>query len=229
MTTALDILRKHFCAAPTDPREYLRDLMQFDGHITATNGHWIGFLDSGATCMTAAPVPDRLQEDFRGHVKAAQEYAGPFIAASDVGIGRLPCPVCSGHGRVIENDCDDCDGEGEFEYGSHWYECKECGGTGSNRSEPTASGGTQCWRCDGTGIRDWPSTHGDRGRGQSASARYIRKLREIGGEISNELVQTFRGQHWFVIRFPGGRGFLLPMSGAPLDPAESDLAPEAAA
>lgn len=232
MTTALDILRKHFCGRPDEAREWMRDVFRVGDLIMATNGHWAALADPDASLETAdiPPVRDELAPRLRDIALAVLSYDGPFIPATQIGVASRPCPQCEGSGRLSETQCDECDGLGNFWHGSHRYECDNCDGEGEIRKPSKNSADTECYGCDGSGRIDRASTHGDAQSCRSANSFYVRQLRAIGGEISPELMDV-PGRDWrcYAIRFPGGRGLMMSMRATPIDPAESDLAPEAAA
>lgn len=62
----------------------------------------------------------------------------------------LPCNECGGSGKDYSTECEECDGEGSFNHGSHTYDCKECDGSG--RVDHIRAGIPRaCRRCNGTG------------------------------------------------------------------------------
>ena len=67
----------------------------------------------------------------------------------------LPCEFCSGNGYNFALACLDCEGDGAFEHGNHWYECKECDGDGELRSITPLKDyvQTECSKCNGSGER----------------------------------------------------------------------------
>ena len=53
------------------------------------------------------------------------------------------CGDCDGAGTQ-NNDCQGCQGSGEYDYGEGEVECEDCGGGGEVEDD--------CWNCEGTGI-----------------------------------------------------------------------------
>jgi hypothetical protein len=225
----LAVLRKHFCAnAANDPRDYLHHPHPINGRAWASNGHWMGLIDSlpVGTDLPECKVPAQIVQA----IDAIDCYTGDFVAASTVGIASSECSQCHGTGRARERECDECDGDGFFYHGSHLYDCKACNGEGT-RIIP--GGYADCLNCAGSGttLETKPSTHFDPGTGYTANGMYIAALREIGGEISARTTTAACGALW-IVRFPGGRGALMPMhlgSSPPLRLEDSDLAPPAIA
>jgi RecJ-like exonuclease len=217
---AIDILQRYFCADSQEPRWWMRTPHIVGGRVCATNGHWIGVLDP-STVPSDLATEDSKYERIR-LVDTVDHYAGTFIAASAIGIRTSKCPDCKGAGRASEATCEDCEGKGEFWHGSHEYECKECEGTGNM---VLVGAGESCSTCQGAGrVPEYaPSTHGDAAANLSASCIYIAALRALGGEISAEVVDTGNGNVAWLLRFPGGRGLLSPMSGQPMPAAVCDL------
>lgn len=64
--------------------------------------------------------------------------------------GARKCVVCEGSGRVTP--CPECDGEGEFQHGSHRYECKHCDGDGEIAVHDPEESARPCRACAGSGL-----------------------------------------------------------------------------
>lgn len=64
--------------------------------------------------------------------------------------GARKCAVCEGSGRVMP--CPECDGEGEFQHGSHSYECQHCDGTGEIAFHDPEESASPCSACAGSGL-----------------------------------------------------------------------------
>ena len=223
---ALDILQTHFASDPTDTRDYLRSITTWNGRILATNGHWIGVLDAG-TEIPAGIEPASVIDpsDFIALIDQIAPTTTTWLPATAVGIRMIPCRTCAATGRCSQQRCEVCAGDCEFLRGTHYYDCQECRGTG----KITEIGqGDACTACFGTARKVEPlslSTIGD--QNAVPSGHYIARLRIIGGEIDPRLHRTAKGLPVFLVRFPGGHGLLMPMDrSAPLDIADSDLAPE---
>jgi hypothetical protein len=224
----LEILTRYFSGGGISD---FRTPHLFDGRACSTNGQWFAVLD---TVPESAELPTMYGVgDYKPHgiLAAIDAYTGEFVPASAIGIRADSCMTCRGTGTVTETDCGDCHGDGWFRHGSHQYECKNCDGSGVI----TRPGkGDTCSDCFGTGAggREWPSTHADTLLQLAASSFYIAALRAIGGEISarpfvNPDEPLGIGPLW-ILRFPGGRGVLMPMHKTlPLSLQNSDLAPPA--
>lgn len=91
--------------------------------------------------------------------------------------GFAICPTCNGAGKVPEKRCEDCEGTGAFERGTHEYECKNCEATGWTEaltSDP-AHHMNWCHSCGGTGL-DIPSHKTCVSQGVRLAARYVQLL-----------------------------------------------------
>lgn len=86
------------------------------------------------------------------------------------------CEACNGSGVVHERDCDECDGEGEFDHGSHTYVCKNCEGTGDIDADPSPGEERTCWACDGLKIGGGEKPTPGIGRGQLRLASHCAAL-----------------------------------------------------
>lgn len=223
------LLLRYFCGnSKSEPRDYMHTPHLVSGRVVATNGHWLGVLDQ-PTAELPPPRPSR--DTYRPEVvlAAIDAYAGDFVPASSIGIKTERCPHCRGTCRATEVSCDECQGEGHFSHGSHEYKCNECQGDGIIVHRGI---GATCTYCHGAGRSPTcaPSTHGDSVRRVSASGIYIAALRAMGGEISTSAVEFDGSRSLFILRFPGGRGALMPLSETkPLRIEESDLATSAPA
>lgn len=146
MSTAIDLQK--FCAT-NDPRPYLLAPWRCAEGVGATNGHiLICVSDDGGQYADVkdniAPVVSKFKA---GLSDPARLW---FDAASLVLPEPVKCRHCDGTGYTYEDDCDECDGEGEFMHGSHFYDCKECDGSG--KIDGHGSGEKKsCWSCSGTG------------------------------------------------------------------------------
>ncbi len=220
MTTIESIA--HFCA-PNDGRTFLQKPHVHNGRIIASDGVWIAALDPGTT------LPDGITElygfdpsPFLSAMDSIYPTVPIWIPATAIGVQMQPCGRCCGKGTATVMDCDDCDGEGEFAHGRHTYDCQECGGIGTI-THPGI--GNECVHCHGTGktaARWTPSTAGD--GGYCISGEYVARLRRIDGEFDTRLHRGYDGKPFFIFRFPGGRGYLMPARHeTPLAPHESDI------
>lgn len=180
-----------FCADSSDPREYLHRPAVLDGHTVATNGH-ILIRVPGAEPGAGETLPDWTAAGMRKMF--AEEY-GQFRSLPEIP-ARVDCGACNGTGYVETDDCDDCDGHGEFRHGEHDYECKECDGTGK-------VGPTQCRQRD---CRDGEKIATVQIGTAKFQARYLRMIAALpNARIS---VRSITGPAAFV--FDGGDGRVMP-------------------
>jgi hypothetical protein len=139
----LDLLMS-FCAKDSSAqRTYLHKPFRLGEFIYATNGH------------VAIRIPDdgTIQAEDIEKVKSIGNYFSD-VNGKYVAIPELPaaesCSHCYGTGKgKPKTECDECDGDGEFRHGSHYYECKECDGEGSIEADEGV--GENCEYCNGTG------------------------------------------------------------------------------
>lgn len=139
-----------FCATSDDPREYLRTPFRCPEGIVATNGHILICMDDdGGEYPDAVENTKSYAAKFKAYIDDPKRSW--FFAASIALPEANPCPECRGKGYVHEEDCDDCDGEGQFRHGDHWYDCKECNGNGKVLTGDSSGTKTTCRRCYGHG------------------------------------------------------------------------------
>jgi hypothetical protein len=150
---SIDLQR--FCASDLDSREYLRKPWRAGEWVYATNGHF-------AVRVPAADFPDVAEEP-----KAPNKVSALFDAHSQPGewlsLPQVPalraCLSCGGKRFQFAVKCEDCDEEGEFKHGDHYYACKNCedslrgpGWLSAAESEPGATR-RGCDACYGFGYR----------------------------------------------------------------------------
>lgn len=189
-------LLNRFAANSSDPREYMRAPFTRGKWTYAMNGH-IAVRVPKIDGMEI--LPDKHAPKLEGLFESVC-----LDACTCIGLASLPpqeeCSMCNGTGIAYE--CEECDGDGEFEHGSHTYTCRECDGSGQ-----VAYGGgidIACRHCDGTGVTR-------------------RKLMKVGGSHFDlfylHLINGLPGARfspgagpmdcaWFV--FDGGEGVLMP-------------------
>jgi len=194
----MDLLK--FCASNTDPRHYMSQPMREGADVVATNGHIMIVMPGMAGEFQ--PIPDNL----RG--KAQQFDAVARSERMPLDIIHLPdrkeCPICGGAGHHFEVVCPDCDGEGSFKHGLHWYECKECAGNGhctADASDEDAKK-TDCYRCDGSGEA-YQAVYISDHLFQRRYLALIKSLPDAALEIGEPLTVS-------KFTFTGGYGFLMP-------------------
>ena len=137
----LELLKKF--VSHGDPRKYMRSPFNRGEWTYAANGHIavrVPKIDG------VEILPDKHAPKLEGLFESA--FFDAYIA-----LPTLPpqeeCSMCNGTGIAYE--CEECDGDGEFENGSHTYTCKECDGS----AQVAYSGGiaVSCRHCGGTGAK----------------------------------------------------------------------------
>lgn len=137
----IDITR--FCATTRDPRKDIHTPFRCPGGIVATNGEiLICMNDDGGEYQDATEQTKGYAARFKAYINDPKRE---WVDAASITLpDALPCPDCNSKGHTFEDECDECDGDGEFRHGSHWYECEECNGSGKVAA-------TTCSRCKGSG------------------------------------------------------------------------------
>ena len=96
---------------------------------------WLIFLNGPIDYLT-----DPIKTDETFYVYEVGYYSE--ISEDEVDIDG-DCGDCDGDGTQ-NNDCQGCQGSGEYDYGEGEVECEDCGGGGEVEDD--------CWNCEGTGI-----------------------------------------------------------------------------
>lgn len=190
---------KNFCSRHHSD---MKTPMRYGTRVVATNGHILVMTTGTGEEYQDAPtrVANVISEMENGN------YSGVVYPIADIDLpDAINCRLCGGKGHIYKVRCPDCDGEGEFYYGRHWYTCHECDGEGkSTPAEETDDAEKEpCYHCDGSG-EDFQSVRvGD----LHFQRRYLSLLKtlpdcflEPGGTI-NDAAR---------FRFDGGVGFLMP-------------------
>lgn len=188
-----------FCSGQDDPREYLRQPMRTAEGIAYTNGHVLVVVpDDGKEYQ---PAPESVANIIQRMISEHQG-CGLWIKMADVDLpGATPCGYCNGSGVVSYEFCSDCDGDGEFLHGSHYYTCKECDGEGGFKS---MYGGHEvtCQGCGG--HKEEPTAVSI--LGVTFQRRYLAMLAELPDCQISPSDMTKAAP----FRFVGGRGILMP-------------------
>lgn len=190
-----------FCANSIDPRAYLSTPFRDGDNVIATNGHIMVVVpgmagDFPVAASNMAGMPARFN---------AATRSGVLTPLSSITLpDRVPCPVCGGKGHGHEVRCDECDGEGEFKHGSHWYECKECGGDCTKPCHESTPGAVKhaCYRCNGFGEAF--------GRVTVADALFQRCYMALLATLPDCHIETAGPEGTAKFTFDGGYGFLMP-------------------
>ncbi len=191
-------LLNNFCAkSKDDPRTYLYKPFLIGEYIYATNGH------VAIRVKNDGSLPEVAEID---KVKTISNYfqslSSDFIDIPSIP-NPEPCKHCQGSGKWNEKiECDECDGDGEFIHGSHYYSCKECDGEGKIE---TGNKVGICDSCEGSGHSRMQ--HMQIGIA-SFAVRYIIKISALPGikfckPIHQNDIATFV--------FDGGEGCIMPV------------------
>ncbi|WP_291384992.1 MULTISPECIES: hypothetical protein [Achromobacter] len=197
---------KPFCGRD-DPREFLNHPWQEDGATYASNGH------IGIQVDVVQPDAPAVSATMAGRIQKLLAEARANTIPLDIkfpDVAPKPCPRCEGRGFVIAVECDECEGDGWFEHGSHNYDCKECNASGeivqpAGRADPKAE---ECWSCDGNGT---VSTHVHlhaNGITYGFQEKYLRRIATLPAVrlfVSSDNSAAAR------FDFEGGSGVLMPV------------------
>ena len=190
-----------FCGRE-DPRAYMNQPMRVGPDVVATNGHvLVRWTDTGGDYPDATEAMARSITNLTNGTRS-----GVFHNLADLSLPPAnTCPECGGAGHYYMVPCDECDGEGEFHHGSHWYSCKECKGEGQHKTSKHSEGAKPqpCYRCDSTGENFQVFRIGD----SAFQRRYLALLKTLPGcqlELGATAMSTAR------FTFEGGHGFLMP-------------------
>ena len=199
-------LLQPFCAVD-DNREYLHYIFKKGDLLCASNGHIIVRVPDDKTVEIDPRSTNTLDIDrllnldtwpADGFIQL--EFTGPDVIHK--------CSTCEGTGKTFEKEeCDECDGEGEFEYGEHTYECKECDGEGKLRAYSGEK--CDCEDCQGTGIKYKYLTIPD---GRQFNYQYILKLMALPGiSYLPDYSDDEHGLAPMRFKFDNGLGLLMPV------------------
>jgi len=190
-------LLAQFCAT-SDVRDYLCYPNRIGSYIYATNG-WIGIRIPDDGSLEAREC-DKLES-------MPAMFEVPVAEFIDLPALPLPnnCKACSGSGREYKEPCDECDGNGEFEHGTHTYDCKRCDGGGGKVQLAIREGlGVPCEDCGGTG-------HDKSQIASVGSSTYLRNLLEKIAGLPGARIQIHaNGCHAARFIFDGGEGVVMP-------------------
>lgn len=190
-----------------DPRSWMHQPFTAAGMRAATNGHMVIALHQTSPGEDTPGIAKNLPELLTKALAAATEPGREWTRLDSITLPeRRECKPCEGQGHVYVTKCPDCDGEGDFQHGSHWYECKECHGNGTTKSaEPKSPDHTPttCRHCAGTGEHPKPAA----AVGTHYGSHYLRLLASLPNcEITppeTPLAFTF-------CRFDGGIAVVMP-------------------
>lgn len=196
---------KPFCGRD-DPREYLNHPWQENGATFATNGH-IGIQIKE---MRADAVP--VHATMAGRIEKLLRNAAANTIPLEIEFpSEAPktCGHCGGARFVVARDCDECDGDGWFEHGSHTYDCKECRAQGEihRPAKPEEADAKECWVCEGSGAISrtvWLKAYGVTYGFQEKYLRRLVALPSVRLFVSPDNTKEAR------FDFEGGSGVLMP-------------------
>lgn len=195
----MDIER--FCGT-NDFRQYLHRPLRTDRGLIATDGAIAVLVqdDGGEYDNFADHVNGTTVEKlFDGHA-AAREW---MLACALPCPGKKKCQHCDGAGHTLMEDCDECDGDGDFHHGSWVYECKECDGAGRVK-RPNGSHKEPCYQCKSTGLEVVSVPVGGV---THISSKYVALLKELPDCEISPAPQPSP----IPFRFQGGIGVVMPI------------------
>ncbi|KDD42581.1 hypothetical protein [Bordetella bronchiseptica] len=198
---------KPFCGR-YDPRPFLNAPWQEDGKTFASNGH-IAIMTDGLPDATLPPADPKMA----GRIPKLLAQVESNTIEVAINLPTEPaetCRRCAGSGYVISQACDDCDGEGWFEHGTHDYECKECDGEGEHATTATAQtpGAKECNSCDGMGVlmTRYVELRAN-GTAYKFQERYLALISRLPSARLIVSADNFAAARF---EFSGGRGVLMP-------------------
>lgn len=188
-------------------RTWMRQPFTAAGLLAATNGHVLIALHQATPGVDTPDIAKNLPELLTKALATATEPSRQWTRLDSITLPeRKPCKSCDGKGRVYETKCPDCDGDGSFGHGSHWYDCKECCGNGHTTStEPARTNHTPTKCCSCSGTSEHPQAAA--AVGAHFGSHYLRLLASLPNcEITppeHPLASTF-------CRFDGGIAIVMP-------------------
>lgn len=198
---------KPFCGRD-DPREYLNQPWHENGATFATNGHIAIMLDGAPdpSLPPADPVMAGRIPKLLAQVAANQQEIAIVLPEEPA----ETCYRCRGMGFATSKQCEECDGDGWFEHGSHNYDCKECDGSGEDvvPASQNSPGAMECERCDGEGklFSRYVDLRAD-GTTYKFQEGYLRLISALP---SPRLIVSADHAGAARFEFTGGRGVLMP-------------------
>lgn len=196
---------KPFCGRD-DPREFLNHPWQENGATFASNGHICIQVDE------LQPAAAQVSDTMAGRIQRLLTVAHANTTELDIVFpdeAPRECSRCEGSGFVIARTCDECDGDGWFEHGSHTYDCKECKADGEIHRPATVemAGAKECWICEGSGTISrtiWLHANGVKYGFQEKYLRRIADLPDARLFVGPDNTKEAR------FDFTGGSGVLMP-------------------
>jgi len=205
LTSRINLQR--FCASQYDLRKHLQQPFRRDGFVYATNGHVLVRVSvaDGYEADENEKAPVRLDEMFKCIDEGGVEWRPlpPLHAVK-------PCSRCFGSGQLRVEDCDSCDGKGEFERDGYDYTCQACNGEGFVEVGEPNGKHVACPECDGRGHEQDQRqniNHNQQLPEVGVNVGYLSWLAKLPGIVccpqDNEKPVRFR--------FDGGHALLMPM------------------
>lgn len=145
-----------FCSHDLEARPFWLAPMSDGVHAYATDGYAAFMVPMSLLPeeLELAKLPDfwlKAENSISTLIDTARKAGGDLVAPPP-----LPAPIrcthCAGTGFCRPTDaCNDCDGQGEFIHGCHYYDCQECHGRGTVERDTGPRSGDPCARCHGRG------------------------------------------------------------------------------
>lgn len=204
-----------------DPRAYMHEPFNVAGGTGASNGHILAWLSEASFGGPLGPKESESIERLIVQAKAdAVDPNAQWIAVDTIRTSSRKCAQCEGTGVVQVIECEDCDGDGYFQHGSHDYDCKECNGVGHKNETGI---GERCDECGGSGKSEvgQPSSYGVPrqldGRGFTVQSHFISQMRKLPGcKIKRYDSHQTTG---LTFVFDGGVGVVMPSMKNPIEAA----------
>lgn len=212
-----------FCGK-NDPRAYMHEPFNVAGGTGASNGHILAWLPETSFGKPLGPKESESIERLIVRAKAdAVDPAAQWIAVDTIRTSSHKCAQCEGTGVVQVIECEDCDGDGYFQHGSHDYDCKECNGVGHKNETGI---GERCDECGGSGKSEVrrPSSFGVpsqfAGQGFTIQSHFISRMRKLPG-CKIKRYDSYQNTGLTFV-FDGGVGIVMPYM---MNPIEAEAQP----
>jgi len=206
VTDAINLQR--FCADQYDLREHLRAPFRRGEFVYATNGH----------VLVRVPVADGYDAPVNENAPTKLDEMFRCIDAETPAWRSLPpvhavekCCRCEGSGRIRVEDCESCDGKGDFDRDGYTYDCQACTGEGIVEVGEPAGKMVDCPNCNGRGHESGQRqniNHNQPLPGVGVNVGYLSWLAALPGIVCAAQDDTTKAVRF---KFDGGHALLMPM------------------